>query len=389
VFINLRTSDPARLQCVLNAELNQPLSDETLVELEGKLSEIPAKAHANFNVEFKIDNMNILQKPCSSSNVSEIKSKIKRSRANPKIYTILALRNIITQKLNKIFSEDLQFIQIPPKILTNYVFEGSTNSAFVASTPKQPNNSKFLTQSNQLYLQSALPALGNVYSISSCFRNEAIPSNRHLKEFVQLEAEYFCRDFDFLIEIFQYVLIKLSESLLKTEYSAKLDSAIIENVLKSSHNLLNLKTITYSHAIDILKSNGQLENKTEDDVKLTESQEKAIVEILGGPILVTHYPTFMKPFYAKQTEKSSDHTYSFDLLVPKIGEIASGTVREENFETVSQRLEKIANRKDFEWFLESLNLGIGPHGGFGIGLERLNMFLSGTDNIFDVLPHFD
>ena len=268
VFINLRTSDPVRLQCVLNAELNQPLSDETLVELEGKLSEIPAKAHANFNVEFKIDNMNILQKPCSSSNVSEIKSKIKRSRANPKIYTILALRNIITQKLHKIFSEDLQFLQIPPKILTNYVFEGSTNSAFVASTPKQPNNSKYLTQSNQLYLQSALPALGNVYSISSCFRNEAIPSNRHLKEFVQLEAEYFCRDFDFLIEVFQYVLIKLSESLLKTEYSAKLDSAIIENVLKSSHNLLNLKTITYSHAVDILKSNGQLENKIDDDVVL-------------------------------------------------------------------------------------------------------------------------
>ncbi|MEC7641040.1 MAG: amino acid--tRNA ligase-related protein, partial [Nitrospinota bacterium] len=146
--------------------------------------------------------------------------------------------------------------------------------------------------------------------------------------------------------------------------------------------------IPYSEAIHILgKSDDEFVYSVEWGCSLQSEHERYLTErVFKKPVIVYNYPEDIKPFYMKVNEED-ETVRAMDVLVPRLGEIIGGSQREDNYETLTQRLEgKGFNQKDYWWYLELRLFGSAPHSGFGLGFERLIQFVTGMENIRDVIP---
>ncbi|MDE7396836.1 MAG: asparagine--tRNA ligase [Muribaculum sp.] len=249
-----------------------------------------------------------------------------------------------------------------------------------------------LTVSGQLEGELGATALGAIYTFGPTFRAENSNTPRHLSEFWMVEPEVAFFDIDdnmdlaeeFLKYCISYALDNCRDDLefLNEHYDNQLLTRL-ESVLKEK-----FVRLTYTEAIEILEKSGQkFEFPVKWGVDLQSEHERYLVEKhFNCPVILTGYPKEIKAFYMKQNPDGKT-VRAMDVLFPTIGEIIGGSEREENYDKLLQRIEEMnIPMKDMWWYLDTRRFGTVPHAGFGLGFERLVLFVTGMTNIRDVIP---
>ena len=248
-----------------------------------------------------------------------------------------------------------------------------------------------LTVSGQLEGELAALALGLVYTFGPTFRAENSNTPRHLAEFWMIEPEMAFYDIkdnmdlaeDMLKYLIQYALDNCMDDLqfLNKMYDKEL-IARLQSIVNTE-----FKRLTYTEAIEALKSSDKkFEFPVSWGTDLQKEHENFLVEHFKRPVILTDYPKEIKAFYMKQNEDGKT-VRAMDVLFPWIGEIIGGSQREENYDRLVKRIREMhIPEESLWWYLETRKFGTAPHAGFGLGFERLILFVTGMTNIRDVIP---
>ena len=249
-----------------------------------------------------------------------------------------------------------------------------------------------LTVSGQLEGELGALSMGQIYTFGPTFRAENSNTPRHLAEFWMIEPEVAFYDLvdnmefaeDFLKYLIRYALENCKEDL---EFMNKMwDNELLERLNFVVEN--DFKRLDYTEGIEILKASGQkFEFPVEWGCDLQSEHERYLVEKhFKRPVILINYPKEIKAFYMKQNEDGRT-VRAMDVLFPKIGEIIGGSEREADYGKLRARIEELGmNEKDVWWYLDTRRWGSAPHSGFGLGFERLLLFVTGMANIRDVIP---
>jgi asparaginyl-tRNA synthetase len=320
---------------------------------------------------------------------------------------ILRIRHAMSFAIHKYFN-DHGFFYLHTPIITGSDAEGAGEMFRVSILdPKNPplkedgsvdfaqdffGKETNLTVSGQLEGELGAMALSSIYTFGPTFRAENSNTPRHLAEFWMIEPEmafYEIEDNmnlaeDFLKSLIKYALENCTDDL---KFLAEMyDKELIERL---QFVVLNkFERITYTEAIDILlAAKVTFEFPVSWGADLQTEHERFLVEKhFKKPVIVTNYPMAIKAFYMKQNDDGRT-VRGMDVLFPKIGEIIGGSQREENLEKLTQRMKDLKiHEKDMWWYLETRKFGTAPHSGFGLGFERLLLFITGMGNIRDVIP---
>ena len=249
-----------------------------------------------------------------------------------------------------------------------------------------------LTVSGQLEAELGALALSQVYTFGPTFRAENSNTPRHLAEFWMIEPEvafYELEDNmelaeDFLKYLIQYALDNCQDDL---QFLAKMyDNELIDRLKFVVDN--DFVRLEYTEGIDILMKSGvKFEFPVSWGLDLQSEHERYLVEQhFKKPVILINYPKEIKAFYMKMNDDGKT-VRAMDVLFPKIGEIIGGSQREENLDVLQQRVKEVGvPEKDIWWYLDTRRWGTAPHSGFGLGFERLLLFVTGMGNIRDVIP---
>ncbi|MBD2326123.1 asparagine--tRNA ligase [Alkalinema sp. FACHB-956] len=328
-----------------------------------------------------------------------------RSRTNT-LGAVFRVRNACATAIHQFFQER-GFLWVHTPILTASDCEGAGEMFTVTrfNLDKLPvQNGKvdysqdffgkptYLTVSGQLEAEIMAMAFSDVYTFGPTFRAENSNTSRHLAEFWMVEPEMaFCDlqgDMElaeaFLKHIFQYVMNHCQDDM--EFFNQRIDNS----VLATAENIINneFARVTYTEAIDLLeKADRSFEYPVSWGLDLQSEHERYLAEdLFKKPVIVTNYPTEIKAFYMRLDE--GEKTVSaMDILAPKIGEIIGGSQREERLDVLERRI--VAQGLDpatYWWYLDLRRFGTVPHAGFGLGFERLVQFMTGMQNIRDVIP---
>ena len=249
-----------------------------------------------------------------------------------------------------------------------------------------------LTVSGQLEGELGAMALGNIYTFGPTFRAENSNTPRHLAEFWMVEPEMAFYDVNDLMDLeeefikylVQYALDNCADDLaflnkmIDPELISRLQSVISTDFVR----------LTYTEGVDILMKSGQkFEFPVSWGVDLQSEHERYLVEKhFGKPVILTDYPKDIKAFYMKQNDDGRT-VRGTDVLFPKIGEIIGGSERESSLEKLNNRISELnMDTKNLWWYIDTRRFGSCPHSGFGLGFERLLLFVTGMANIRDVIP---
>ena len=249
-----------------------------------------------------------------------------------------------------------------------------------------------LTVSGQLEGELGATALGKIYTFGPTFRAENSNTPRHLAEFWMIEPEMaFYDNFDnmelaedFIKYLVQYALDNCTEDL--QFLNDMFDKGLIER-LRSVVGI-SFQRVTYTEAVDILEKSGEkFEFPVHWGTDLQSEHERYLVEKhFGKPVILTDFPKEIKAFYMKQNEDGKT-VRGMDVLFPKIGEIIGGSERESSYEKIMARIKELnMDTTNLWWYLDTRRWGTCPHAGFGLGFERLLLFVTGMQNIRDVIP---
>lgn len=249
-----------------------------------------------------------------------------------------------------------------------------------------------LTVSGQLEGELGATALGSIYTFGPTFRAENSNTPRHLAEFWMVEPEVAFNDItdnmdlaeDFIKYCIKYALEHSRDDI---EFLAKMyDSELIERLEQVAN--CEFVRLAYTEGVKILEASGKkFEFPVSWGIDLQSEHERCLVEEhFKKPVILTDYPKEIKAFYMKLNEDNKT-VRAMDVLFPKIGEIIGGSEREENFDKLNGRIEELdIPMKDMWWYLDTRRFGTVPHSGFGLGFERLVLFVTGMTNIRDVIP---
>ncbi|KAJ6785842.1 hypothetical protein PWT90_09796 [Aphanocladium album] len=372
---------------------------------------------------------NKYQTPESLRAISHLRSR------TPLNSTLLRFRSDATALLTQFFFRE-QFQQTHPPIITSSDCEGAGEAFMVQAGGKGHffRDPKYLTVSTQLHLESLAQALGDVWTLSPTFRAEKSDTSRHLSEFQMLEAEMsFVNNMDDVMNLAQRMLVSLATGLKQLRAAKELehnrvdakepaeklafeDLESAEILTRRWNGMMAARTwprLTYTEAIEMLQPvAGQFEHKPVWGAGLQSEHEKYLAEKVGYdegsnaylPIFITQYPREIKAFYMLKSIDSPAQGQTvdcFDLLVPGLGELAGGSMREHRLPELeeSMRLHGLPvpnprqpGNNNLGWYVDLRRWGCPPHGGFGLGFDRLLSYLTGVTNVRDVVPfprHFE
>ncbi len=265
----------------------------------------------------------------------------------------------------------------PPMFISAAVEGGSTLFGL-----KYFDQELYLTQSSQLYLEILMYGLENVYCIAPSFRAEKSRTIRHLTEYWHMEGEWAFANMNDLMEFEEGLMEHICQTIaVKCEKEFKELGA---NIDKLKAVKTPFPKITYKEAIERLKSKNPALDWGSD---LGYEDEKVLAEDFGKPFFVYDYPTAIKAFYCKTYMDHPEVAMSVDMMVPRIGEISTGGAREDNKIRLIERMKaQDLKPEDYEWYLDLRRYGTVPHVGFGMGLERLLVWMCDLDNIIDAIP---
>lgn len=249
-----------------------------------------------------------------------------------------------------------------------------------------------LTVSGQLEGETYATALSRIYTFGPTFRAENSNTSRHLAEFWMVEPEMSFFTIkenmelaeEFIVYLLKWALEKCKEDL---EF---FDSRIKKGLIEMLKNVVNtpFTRLTYTEAIaELEKHIDRFEFKPYWGCDLQSEHERFLTEeVYKGPVIVTNYPKEIKSFYMKLNEDGKT-VRAMDVLVPGLGEIIGGSEREENLDILQSRIKELGLREeDYWWYLDLRRYGTVPHSGFGLGFERLLLYVTGMGNIRDVIP---
>lgn len=319
---------------------------------------------------------------------------------------VFRVRSVAAYALHKFFQER-DFIYVHTPIITGSDAEGAGEMFRVTTLDfdKTPRNEQKevdftkdffgketnLTVSGQLEGESYCMAFNKIYTFGPTFRAENSNTPRHAAEFWMIEPEIAFADLsdnmklaeDMLKFTINYVLERCPEEM--NFFNSFVDKSLLERL----GSIVNAEFghITYSEAIEILKNSGEsFEYPPEWGLDLQTEHERYITEKhFGKPVFVTDYPKEIKAFYMRMND--DDRTVAaMDLLVPGVGEIIGGSQREERLDYLEKRIEELGlHKEDYWWYLDLRKYGGARHAGYGLGFERLIMYLTGMTNIRDVI----
>ena len=319
---------------------------------------------------------------------------------------VFRLRNAMAFGIHRFFQER-GFYYVHSPIITGSDCEGA-GAMFQVTTlnldtvPAQEGKADFsqdffgkpthLTVSGQLNAELAALALGEVYTFGPTFRAENSNTTRHLAEFWMIEPEmafYELTDnMDLAEDFLKYLVnIALNEYPDDLKFLNETYEPELLNRLNSVANT-QFERITYTNAVEILLASGQtFEFPVSWGIDLQSEHERYLVEKhFGKPVIVTGYPKDIKAFYMKLNEDNQT-VRAMDILFPGIGEIVGGSQREENYDKLLNRIREMGlPEENYWWYLDTRRFGTAPHSGFGLGFERLMLFITGMGNIRDVIP---
>ncbi len=270
--------------------------------------------------------------------------------------------------------------EVTPPILTASAVEGGATLFPV----KYFDKTAYLSQSAQLYLEALIFSLEKVWSLTTSFRAEKSRTRRHLAEYWHLEAEAAWYHMEDMIRVAEELVAYIVEKVLE-ENKSQLEflGRDIEKLKKAVN--LPYPRIRYDEAIEILQKKG-VSIEWGDD--LGADEERILTMEFETPFFITHFPKEIKSFYMKLEKDDPRLALGFDLLLPEgYGEVIGGSEREDDYDKLYQRIvEQGYNPEDYKWYLDLRKYGSVPHSGFGLGVERLVMWITGIDHIRDAIP---
>ena len=250
-----------------------------------------------------------------------------------------------------------------------------------------------LTVSGQLEGETYAMAMKNIYTFGPTFRAEESNTSRHLAEFWMIEPEMaFCDlegDMDcaqeFLKYIFKAVLDKNSEDM------AFFEQFVLKGLVETLEHVINtpFEHMTYTEAIKYLeKHNQEFEFPVEWGSDIASEHERYLTEVIAKrPVIVTDYPKEIKSFYMKQNDDGKT-VRGMDILAPRLGEIIGGSERESDYDKLKARMDELKmDDTNYWWYMNLRRFGSAPHAGFGLGFERAVRYVTGVENIRDVIPY--
>jgi len=409
-FIQLNDGSCMRsLQVVANNNLNNyaqilTLSSGAAIKVSG---EIVASAGKNQSVELVAHSLEIIGPVEDAVNypIQPKRHTMEFLRGYPHLRirtntfaAIARVRHGVSKFIHDFFHEN-DFLWVHTPIITANDCEGAGELFRVSTLEAGQSNfaedffgkQTYLTVSGQLNVESYCCAMSKVYTFGPTFRAENSNTSRHLSEFWMVEPEIAFATLDdvaqLAIAMLQYIIKRaLAECREDLEFFDKyVASGLLERLTKVAS--CDVVKISYTKAIELLQqANKKFEFPVKWGLDLQSEHERYLTEELyGQPVIISDYPREIKSFYMRLNDDQKT-VAALDVLVPGIGEIIGGSTREERFDVLQQRLIEMDLVEDFRWYLDLRRYGSVPHGGFGLGLERLLGYITGVANVRDLIP---
>ncbi len=373
----------------LTPEAKQPL------EIKAKEITIEADSQADYPLQKKRHTMEFMR---------EIAHLRPRSNTFSAVYRV---RSVVAYAIHKFFQEQ-NFVYVHAPIITGSDAEGAGEMFQITTldleNPPRTEDGKVdysqdffgketnLTVSGQLEAEAFALAFRNVYTFGPTFRAENSNTARHASEFWMIEPEIAFADLkddmDLAEAMVKYIITYTLEH--APEEMNFFNQFIDKGLLERLHNIVNssFERVSYTEAVEILKKSGQeFQYPVEWGLELQTEHERYLTEqVFKKPIFVTDYPKDCKAFYMRLNDDGKT-VAACDMLVPGVGEIIGGSQREERLEVLQARMKELGiSEKGYEWYLDLRRYGGVKHAGYGLGFERMIMYLTGMSNIRDVLP---
>ncbi|KIX98486.1 uncharacterized protein Z520_05787 [Fonsecaea multimorphosa CBS 102226] len=388
IFVTLKDGK-GLMQCLFSGNLIKTyaamtLTLETSLEFRGELKSLPPGAHAPLDRELHADYFTVIG--AAVGDKEAITNKVQEDGDAQKLLDNrhLTLRGDVSSSVMKVRAavemafvkayDEVQFTKVsPPAMVQTQVEGGATLFEFNYYGEKA-----YLTQSSQLYLETCLPGLGDVYCIEKSFRAEKSLTRRHLSEYTHVEAELDFITFDDLLNHIEHMVCRVIEITLSDPVIAKYIYELNPDFKPPSRPFKRMK---YSDAIawlvehEIPTDEGE-PHKFGDDI--AEAAERRMTDILNVPIFLTHFPTEIKAFYMQKDPSDPRVTESVDVLMPGVGEIVGGSMRIWDYEELIAAYKREGiDPEPYYWYTDQRRYGTSPHGGYGLGLERFLAWMCG------------
>ena len=321
-----------------------------------------------------------------------------RPRSNT-FQALYRVRNVLAYAIHKYFQEH-GFIYVHTPIITGNDAEGAGEVFKVCTDTKHPDSffkaNSVLTVSGQLHVEPFALAFRDVYTFGPAFRAENSNTPRHANEFWMIEPEIAFADLNDDMECIESCLKYVIKYVLDNcpDEMKFFDQFIEKGTIEKLEKVINapFKKMSYTQGIEELKkavaAGHKFDyNKIEWGMDLQSEHEKYLTEeVVKGPVFLYDYPKEIKAFYMKRNPDGKT-VAATDLLVPQEGEIVGASQREDNYEVLKQIMEEKGNAEGLDWYLNLRKYGGCPHAGFGIGFDRLLMYITGMKNIRDTEPY--
>ncbi|KAI9297063.1 asparaginyl-tRNA synthetase [Neoconidiobolus thromboides FSU 785] len=395
-------SNTKPLQLVFeDLDKNELIKDVTTgcsLKAYGKLVKSPGK---NQSLELKVNSLQILGKSDAESYPLQKKKHgleflrehgHLRPRTNG-MSALLRLRSHLLTAINQSLNQK-EFIQVHTPIITSHDCEGGGEVFKIKSNNEEFfGNPAYLTVSAQLHLEMLANSLSRVYTIGPTFRAEGSMTSRHLAEFWMFELELaFLKDLNQLMDLAEVVIKDCLKYLVQV---GKEELEFFDKYGTEKGQLLNklnmvinqpFYRLSYQQAIKELENSKQkFEFQPIVGKSLQSEHEKYLANYYQSPVFITNYPKQIKPFYMKLNQDNST-VACFDLLIPGIGELIGGSLREDDINILENNMNSTM-LNEYQWYLDLRRYGSVPHGGFGLGIERFLQFITGQEHIRDTSPY--
>lgn len=390
-FLLIRDERGNVIQCIIDSSKTNNLTIESSVEIFGVIQKDSRAPEGGY--EIKANSVKIFNIAKNDYPIGEYQSldllldKRHLAIRTRKMTAISKIRSSVLYYSRKWFTDN-DWIEVTAPVIV----KGSVEGGSTLFNLKYFEDDAFLSQSAQLYLEAMIFSLGPVWSITPSFRAEKSRTVRHLTEFLHLEAEAPWISLDDLLKVQEELITFVIQQIVQNN---KLELEFLKRDVSEMEKAFSpFDRITYEKAIDILRNrefkvfDKEISRIIEYGDDLSIESERILTENSSKPLFVVGYPLKIKPFYVKADTSKDDLGIAADLLAPNgFGEIISGGLREDNLDNLEKRmvLEGL-EKSNYDWYLDLRRYGSVPHGGFGLGIERLMRWILNINDIKDTLP---
>jgi asparaginyl-tRNA synthetase len=388
-FVLLRDSQNGIIQTIFPTEIANKLTIESSIEVEGVVKEDPRAPEGGYEIagnKLKIFNIAQSDFPIGEYQSTEILlDKRHLALRSRRMIAMARIRSLVLKFARQWFSENCLTEVTPPILVKGAVEGGSTLFKL-----DYFDEVAFLSQSAQLYLEAMIFCLGPVWSIMPSFRAEKSRTVRHLVEFTHLEAEFPWVSLEEILKVQERLIFYVVQNVIN---EGRRELSILGRNIESLKAIeIPFDRLDYEKAIEVLRSkdcrvvgDDQKARAIEWGDDLNIESERELTKDAVNPLFIIGYPIEIKPFYVKEDPLVKNRGLSLDMLAPQgFGEISTGGLREDDLSKIIERIKSQGLiRKDYEWYIDLRRYGSVPHGGFGIGIERLVRWITNIEDIKD------